>query len=292
MGPSDYLDGLEELLSALEEAEPLRLSGKRREFRSLSSRDRWNDLRSELLVAHWVVQQGIRMEFGAPGQPNPDIILPAYGLGIEVTRRERRGLDELRKAILEGTAGVMPRPRPVVHVTGQPLAIRAAVLDQVRDEVASAARRGDSQLNVLLRPSHGRHPAVTAEILLDRGTTVVPRIVLAPEAANLTVMMLDIEELVATCLQDRRKRMQAMSMPSLLVIDATRLAPQVWLRSASTWSKRLAHGFNDEHAFVGVGLMAAQLGCAPRVAIGTRSVSSDVQWRIVSWARAMGLPLS
>lgn len=237
----DWATGqLEQLLGRLETVAQQRIEGKVRDFRALKDWDRWSDLRSELLLADWITSRGLQVEFGDPRRPNPDIVVPGLGVGIEVTRRARGGTRELRQAIMAGTAGVDPRPRVMVHVSAQVLSIRKGVLEQITHEVAAAAQAGEPQISAVLRPAHDDQPAATAQIFFNRGRSVVPTIALLPAAVNLKVTMIDIENVADACLRDKQKSAQGAAMPSLLLIDATELAPAVWLRSPQAWSQRLA----------------------------------------------------
>lgn len=291
MGEDWATEELEQLLGRLEAVAPQRLEGKARDFRALRDWDRWSDLRSELLLADWITSRGLQVEFGDPRRPNPDIVVPGLGVGIEVTRRARGGTRELRRAIMAGTAGLKPRPRVTVHVSAQVLSIRKGVLEQITHEVASAAQAGQPRISAVLRPAHDDQPAATAQIYLNRGRSVVPTIALLPAAANLTVTMINIENVADACLRNKQKIAQGAAMPSLLMIDATELAPAVWLRSPQAWSHRLASLITPQDTFAGVGLVAAALGSEPRVAVGLGPNSIEGRTRIHEWVTRMGIPI-
>ncbi len=80
-------------------------------------------------------------------------------------------------------------------------------------------------------------------------------------------------------------------MPSLLLIDATELAPAVWLRSPQAWSQRLARLVTPQDTFAGVGLVAAALGKEPRMAVGLSPKDNQGRTRIHEWVTRMGLPM-
>lgn len=138
-GIDDLLDDLEQLLATLEEAAPSRLQGKRRDFRSLTDRERWFDLRSELLLAWWLSLQGVAYEFGSPGTSQPDVVLPDFGFGIEVTRRARDGSEALRMSLFRRLKADVPHFCSVIsrHLRGHPSASSKAC----RDRASSSPRR-------------------------------------------------------------------------------------------------------------------------------------------------------
>jgi hypothetical protein len=291
-GIDDLLDDLEQLLATLEEAAPSRLQGKRRDFRSLTDRERWFDLRSELLLAWWLSLQGVAYEFGSPGTSQPDFVLPDFGFGIEVTRRARDGSEALRMSLFRRLTGVRPRSRPVVTLSAQPLAIREGVLKQISDEAVAALTRGDHHLDAVVRPARDGHPATTAAIDLFRGDSEWPRVRYLESAALLAVTMLDVEDLILSCLEDKRKAKQGASMPCLLVIDASRLVDAVWLRPKDTWAKRLAHLLTDEHTFIGVALLYGRVGALPHLALGIGpQASADDLTAIARWSEQMGIEI-
>ena len=116
--------------------------------------------------------------------------------------------------------------------------------------------------------------------------------VFLPDAAELTVPMLDIEDLVVSCLDDEQKRLQGASMPALLMIDASRLSSVLWLRSPTTWAGRLARLIAPEHTFVAVALVALT-GNSPRVAMGIGPyASAEVRERMTRWSEQVGLSSS
>jgi len=288
----EYLDDIEQMLAPLHDAEVLRLEGKRRDFRSLTTHEKWMDLESELRLANWHVHRGVEVQFGSPGTPNPDLVLPEFELGLEMTRRARGGLVDLRRAVQKGCLGWEPRPKPHILVTGQPLSIRSNVLTQITHEVASALRAGQDAVQVVLRPAAQGRPAMTARISLFGGKSAVPKINHHPDAADVTVTMTDIEQLIRDCLDNPQKQAQGGAMTTLLLIDASRLSGTLWLRTPDQWSRRLATLISPNHTFAGVGLIALPTGADPRVAIGLRSLSHHESGRIQAWAQAMGLPTS
>ena len=291
-GIDDLLDDLEQLLATLEEAAPPRLQGKRRDFRSLSDRERWRDLLSELLLAGWLSRQGVAYEFGSPGTSQPDLVLAEFGFGIEVTRRARNGSEALRKSLFRALNGIRPRTRPVVTLSAQPLAIREGVLSQISDEAVAALARGDHHIDAVVRPARDGYSATTAAIDLFRGDSALPEVRYLESAALLTVTMLDVEDLILSCLEDTRKAKQGASMPCLLVIDATWLVDAVWLRPKEKWAKRLAHLLKDEHTFIGVALLMTGLGARPQLALGIGPQAREgVRTAIERWSEQMGMEI-
>ena len=188
--------------------------------------------------------------------------------------------------------GVRPRSRPVVTLSAQPLAIREGVLKQISDEAVAALTRGDHHLDAVVRPARDGHPATTAAIDLFRGDSEWLRVRYLESAALLAVTMLDVEDLILSCLEDKRKAKQGASMPCLLVIDASRLVDAVWLRPKDTWAKRLAHLLTDEHTFIGVALLYGRVGALPHLALGIGpQASADDLTAIARWSEQMGIEI-
>jgi hypothetical protein len=161
----DWLDDLDELLLELIEHGPTRLDGKRRDFRALTDRDRWDDLRAELIVARWLTRRGIDYAFGAPGEPAPDIVVADPTVGVEVTRRRHDGAAELRWAIFHAVLDApKPKPQPLITLSAHPLAIRRRVLDAIVDAFREAAASDERTVHAVVRPQRDGYPAITAEI--------------------------------------------------------------------------------------------------------------------------------
>lgn len=293
-GLDEHLDALEAMLWQLEEAAPTRLAGKRRDFRRLNAAARWWDLCSELQLAAWLAQREVPFEFGAPGTPQPDLVLPGLGFGLEVTRRERRARRDLVMTVFSAIhsvrAELMIKPKPVIYLTGQPLTVRARVLQDISDSVVEALRNGEREVMAVVRPARDGHPAMTARVDLHGGWSAMPRVCYTAEAAELTVPMLDVEDLVVDCLSGTQKDRQAASMPTILVIDVTRLSDVAWLRTPGRWSRRLPRLLTVDHSFVAVGLMFASLGVPPRMGIGIGPwASASTRSSMIDWAERMGM---
>lgn len=75
LGQWDTLDEVEKVLETLQKAAPQRLEGKRRECRALGTGDDGLRGKAELVFAAYVAQHRIALNFGAPGTPQPDLVL-------------------------------------------------------------------------------------------------------------------------------------------------------------------------------------------------------------------------
>jgi hypothetical protein len=290
----DYLDAVEDTLQELDCAAPRRLEGKRRDFRGLRAADRWFDLYSELYVAAWLARKRVAFEFGEPGKPQPDLVLPDRGFGIEVTRRERRAREDLVAVVCDAIRTVEdrlpPRTKPLIRLNGQPVAIRQKVLRQLSNRVVGALLAGERTVRQEVRSAIDGHDAIEVDVDFYAGWSRWPRFIYTDEAAKLAVPMLDIEDLVARCLEDKRKARQGAGMPSLLMIDVTHLSDVVWLRPLERWSRELGRVLSPEHTFVAVGLLLVGPGEGPRIAIGIAPwAESSVKDAILTWAGAVGL---
>jgi hypothetical protein len=227
----DWLDDLDELLLELIEHGPTRLDGKRRDFRALTDRDRWDDLRAELIVARWLTRRGIDYAFGAPGEPAPDIVVADPTVGVEVTRRRHDGAAELRWAIFHAVLDApKPKPQPLITLSAHPLAIRRRVLDAIVDAFREAAASDERTVHAVVRPQRDGYPAITAEIDFRGGVSAVPRMLYLPSATSIGPTLLDVEDVVVRALEEPRKIKQSASMPTILVIDVSVLPNVTWLR--------------------------------------------------------------
>lgn len=292
-GFQDLLDRLDELFRQLDVAAPQRLDGKRRDFRALTDQGRWHDLLSELLFARWLIEHRVHFDFGAAGSPQPDLILPTHKLGIEITRRERRPERELRRALYRELKGHPRRPKPVLLLSAHPLSVRQKVLDSIVEEVRRSLARGESHVYAVLRPGRDGHPATTAEIDLYGGWSALPRVVYKDSSARLDVTLLDIEDLILTCLEDKRKSRQGAAMPSVLVVDISDLPQPAWLRPNRIWASRLAALLQREHSYSAVAVMFASVWEPPRFAMGIgRHAQPQTVANLLDWARSMGLQLT
>jgi hypothetical protein len=83
-------------------------------------------------------------------------------------------------------------------------------------------------------------------------------------------------------LEDHHKLLQGASMPSILLIDASRLSDLLWLRSPGTWADRLGALLKPEHTFVGVGIAA--LMQEPRLGLGVgEGATPTVRQSLIRW---------
>lgn len=79
-------------------------------------------------------------------------------------------------------------------------------------------------------------------------------------------------------------------MPTLLLIDTTRLSDAAWLRPTATWARRLPDLLKEQHTFAGVGIFAMSLYEPPRLALGIAPwASSNVHRAVVELADALGI---
>jgi len=259
----EWLNALAALLAELDQRDPVRLDGKRRDFRRLHDKDRWDDLCSELIFARWLVRTGIDFEFGAPGSPQPDLIVQDPHVGIEITRRRGDGSRALWRALWAGLHGVRPRPRLLITLSGHPLAVRQKVLADIVSEVITANEEGQSTVHAVLRPARDGHPAITATIDLHRGISVVPTARYADSASLLSVTLLDIEDVISAVLEDEQKSRQGAALPSIVVVDVSDLPDAVWMRPNSMWGPRLADLQSGDQTFAGAALMMSSVTTSP-----------------------------
>lgn len=279
------------LLAEVDATGAARLASKRRDFRAIREVPRLLDLGSELEVLLWMHRHSLRPEFGAAGgNPMPDIVLPALGLGLEVTRLGRPNVGwQLVKRVRQEVIKHQPRVRATIRLDGYPVAVRASVWDEVLAEVRDSLENDARPVFAVLRPAHGASPAVTVTVSFDRPSgSVLPKLV-APPPGRTPVARHDVEELIAGVLTEKRKRRQGEAMPTILCVDVGGLMPAITRTDAETWSRRLAEILaenRDRTSFAALALVAFGFGSTgPRVALGV-SPASDVVSR---WAEAIGV---
>ncbi|WP_157073096.1 hypothetical protein [Kribbia dieselivorans] len=297
MSPDRHLEGSPafgtywaSLLDAVDATGTPRLAGKRRDFRAANVPARRLDLESELRTLLWLHRHGLRPEFGATdGSPAADLVLPDLGLGVEVTRLARPEVGwQVVRLVFDELRRYAPSVRATVHLDSRPLAVRASVLEALREEVRLSLQQECRPVFAVLRPARGNARATTVTVTFRQAGSVVPRL-FAPPVGRSSVARLDVEDLVARVLTDKRKRRQGEAMPTVLVIDVGDLMPATTRTDAQAWSRRLAHILNEHRegtSFAALCLVAfGDLSTDPRVALGVAPPS-----RVVSrWAEALGL---
>ncbi|MFJ3893830.1 hypothetical protein [Streptomyces sp. NPDC090083] len=100
----------------------------------------------------------------------------------------------------------------------------------------------------------------------------------------------DLEKQVLEVLNDRQKIRQAESLPTILLVEASR-SGLAWMRSQQIWATRLAARLPDSTPFRGVGVMISSLD-SPKasLSIGLRpNISPEDADAVHGLARDLGL---
>jgi hypothetical protein len=225
---------LEEILSALERAQPVRLPSKRKTFREDAAG--FLNVRAELNVGYTLARSAVTIALGGPGQPDYQCTLGDGSSGwVEVTTKERDDLrllhDELKEKLQGRDVTVTIRvPRRVVI----PKTNREDACLRVVKAVAAEGNRSVDLPEVggsasFTTPSLFGGAWVHLEIgsnLAEHGEAV--------ERALLGAIAEKVE-------QSRRGRWDP---DTVLVLDLARLGLS-WIRPKEVWAGRLeAMGFN------------------------------------------------
>jgi hypothetical protein len=242
------------LLSQVEQAQPKRWEGKRREFRSQNLFGETLGERSELVVAASLARAGVQFEFGQPGAPQPDLVLPDWGLGIEVGSRVLDGAQQLEDEIRVAAESSQRSELVKIVFDLRPLAIR----EKVRREIVDRFRRGH-EVDEEVVPAHDQQSAVRVRITRTpppgpmKVETSVLRALLTPHQQDV------VAEIKSKVIKYPRKVGQAKSMPTILTVDVGRCG-LAWLSPLSMWEQRLPDLLDEQDPYVGVAVMVVDLG--------------------------------
>jgi hypothetical protein len=301
--PPEDLVAPEGLLKLIDDTSPTRVASKRRDFRAARSREEVQGMWSELSVAAWLIRRGFVLEFGEPGVANPDLIIPALGVGVEVTHRHRSGEWQLRQLVMElrnerRRAGRRRDKLFAISMTAVPLHIRAGVLKDVKGALAEAMDEGTT-MHAVLRPSGAGYAAITAEFRFadEESFGAFPRITYTTDAQTAAGLALhDVEALLVEAMHDKRKVAQARSMPTILLVVLDGLSRTIWGRPDRVWGSRLAELHEPDLPYAAAGLAIQQSGWGEesfaRLAFGiSPQVSRPVTNALKAFATQAGLPI-
>lgn len=250
------LDEVERVLVTLQKAAPQRLEGKRRDFRALRLDDGLRGMKAELVFAAYLALHGVAFDFGASGTPQPDLVLRALDLGVEITTRKSDALWDLREHLARAMADVRPRVRLSLEFSARPFAIRSKVKEAITKEVRAAAAAGETEVYCVIRPAGNGHAAITLKItIMPRpGLGYFPEVHVQHPGPLLTPLMRDVEDELVVAMEDKRKRRQGEAMPTVLVVDLAHVSG-AWLRSTHIWGKRLLDLIQPEHGFAALAII-------------------------------------
>lgn len=248
---------LEATLRTLYAAGPARLDSKRREFRAVQTAGEMRGLQTELAFAAKLARHGVAFDFGAAGTPQPDLVLRDLDLGIELTAKKADALWDLKWHLRMALNDVQPSINLGLTFSAIPYSIRTKVRDGLTEEIRRAAQEGEREIYCVVRPSKPGEPAITVRAAISRGHWFRwPRIYVEEGGERHQLAIADAERAIVAAMEEKRKKRQGQSMPTLLLVDISdvRHARQ---RSNSTWLKELSKSLRAEHVFVGLGVLYA-----------------------------------
>jgi hypothetical protein len=248
--------GVEDVLAMLPAAEPGRLDGKRRTFRSLRTVHELRNLASELSFAARLARRDVPFDFGSTSSPQPDLVLRNADLGIEVTSRQADPLWDLiwhLKSTFGFTTSEL-QVRITLEFSAMPFAIRTKVREALTAEIRRAALEDERTVYCVVRPALGGRPAITVKATVSptRRFLGFPQVTFTDDRHRYRVLMADIEQAIVDAMREKRKVRQARSMPSALVIDVGRIKGA---RPSTAGLDRLLQLPEPRDEFVGLGII-------------------------------------
>ncbi len=250
------------IISRLEAAQPLRLAAELKDFRNARTFDDLRIVRSELVAGGMLAAADVGFDFGSRGgTPQPDLVLRETNLGIEIKNRTLDGLRELERNLDDAIADLVAPVTIHLACDERPLVIktdvRAAIVQQAAGMI-QAGQRGTfvtqldqpwaatPQLNLSVRVADRSPVPGSARVIFEEGFSSLP----GP--------LDDAEAEVVKVLQDEQKIQQALTMPTILLVDAALTGMSVF-RPINVWAQRLDVLLPTDTPFVGIAVMIPQL---------------------------------
>lgn len=236
-GP-DVARALDRILADVDAANPQHIGDKRAAFKRESDSSLLN-LRVELLLGSLLARAGIVFDFG---DPHPDLICRAEGIGVEVATRSRDAVRALHDRVEEALAAADLNVLVSLEFIDAPLWIPEAEAAAITQEVVAEAARDEPMTrhfaNGNLRVMFFRGEATPAgRVVYNRGALLDPHFD-------------DVEREILNKVEEKRR--QAGRMPTILLVDFSRLG-LAWLRPLDVWASRLAQElFQPSSDFIGL----------------------------------------
>lgn len=224
------LTTVDEMLSLLDSAAPLRLGSKRTAFRKVNTVENYRGLRAELAIGAYVAESGLHFDLG--GDSEPDFVMPhlgSDGVAIEVGSRRPGGLGDLAIEIglrmselgvdadldvfFDGNppAAIRPAERTAIVAraeawakTSQPTFVEEAVLP------AHPTQTGTGPVKITVQLQRGAAGRVPGARYGGGGV--------AGGSPHVAAVILDC---CSQVLRSGAKRRQATARPTLLAVDLT-----------------------------------------------------------------------
>ncbi|CAG7614113.1 hypothetical protein [Actinacidiphila bryophytorum] len=255
------LQAFDDVIRTLEEAQPMRLAGPKRDFVKARTDDDVAIVRAELVAGAKLARAGVAFDFGPRnGSPEPDLILRSANLGVEVKARRLNGLKDLEQE-LEAALDEIDAP-VIVHLfcTERPLVIKKPVREAIIKETVDRVQSGQRGTAITrLEQRWAATPVLDLGIrLFDAGPFGAGSRVVVENGFELSGHLQDVSAEVLAVLADEQKINQAEARPTILLIDMARTG-LAWMRSPQVWATCLADLLPDSTPFVGVGVMIPTL---------------------------------
>jgi hypothetical protein len=289
------LAAFDELIKNLEEAAPNRLASVRGDFeKAIEFDDLWI-VRSEMVAGAKLARCDVPFDFGQRGkQPEPDLLLRGLDLAIEVKSRRLDGLrdlhDELEAALEEANAPV------TVHIVcnERPLYIKPDVRQELLGQTLSLVPQGSGVITKTLDQPWAATPRLDVVIrVFPHEPFLEGHRVFIEGGFELTNHMHDVTTEVIKVLTDEQKMRQAEAMPTVLLVDGSRVGLN-WLRSDAMWARALAASIPEDTPFKAIAVMRPDL-MQPDVtlSIGLREgLSKDERGGIEALASKLGATIA
>ncbi|KOG29518.1 hypothetical protein ADK35_02170 [Streptomyces viridochromogenes] len=278
---SIFSAAFEDIIGALDKAQPQQLSSVRGEFRRARTFDDLLIVRAEMVAGAKLARAGVPFDFGRRnGAPEPDLVLREIDLGIEVKARRLDGLRDLVDELEDALAGIDPPVLVHIRPDSQPLVIKADVRAKVVEETVQRVRSGNLGTVVT---EVDQSWAARKRLLLSIGIYQADDL---PNGSRVVTTngfwgaepephLVDAENQILAVLGDQQKIRQAESMPTILLVDAARTG-MAWIRPPQVWAQRLAMLLPDTTPFIGIGVMIPSLHDPDvGISLGVRANLSD-----------------
>ncbi|QIB44870.1 hypothetical protein [Streptomyces aureoverticillatus] len=292
-GSRAALAAYDTIIETLEVASPLRLDGERAEFRRADTDDALLIVRAELAAGAKLARSGVIFEYGQRGgPPQPDLILSARDLAIEVKTRRLDGFENLNEELESALAEINAPVVVQVLFDERPLILKPADRARVVEwtiERVQRRERGIAEMSVQ-QPWAARHRLLIAVQIIEPEAPPTGRRLITHTGGTLSGHFQDLETAVLEILNDGQKIRQAEAMPTILMVEASR-SGLAWMRPQRTWATRLAEQLPGTTPFRGVGVMISSLD-SPDVSLSIgvrRDVSPSDASAIHRLAKDLGL---
>ncbi len=292
-GPRAVLKAYDDIIESLEAVQPLRLEGERAEFRRSGTDDALLIVRAELAAGAKLARGGVSFEFGQRGRaPQPDLILSGRNLAIEVKTRRVDGFEDLYEELEAALAEINAQVVVQILFDERPLVVKPADRARIVERTIQRVQRrelGTAEMSVPQSWAARQRLLIAVQIIATDAPPTGRRVVTAT-GGTLHGHFQDLEKQVLEVLNDGQKIRQAETMPTILMVEASR-SGLAWMRSQQTWATRLAGQLPDSTPFRGVGVMISSLD-SPDVSlsIGVHpNISAEDAGAIQGLAKDLGL---